>query len=185
MVPSFIPDELLPTGDYKARAFVAGGYAACPSLATDCDVWVTVRDVEQARDELLAYLYGVQGPRPSNMEVEHRLGAPDDYGVRLPVKTLKVARIPARIEGRLLDIHLMVTTGDIDDVLDAFDISTHQCAITRRTELEGRVYRGSRWTPLDVEPQVLRWTPTTPDRLDKIRTRYNHYREGTPVGEIL
>lgn len=35
-----IPEGLLPPG-VESRAFIAGGYAACPARATDIDVWVT------------------------------------------------------------------------------------------------------------------------------------------------
>src|SRR5947208_1473633 len=34
-----IPDDLLPE-KYREFAFIAGGFAACPSLASDMDVWV-------------------------------------------------------------------------------------------------------------------------------------------------
>lgn len=172
-LPSILPPNLIPT---DLHAFIAGGYAACPDLASDCDVWVTVpKDtLVQTRGALLAHLmregfsFCEEGGRDT-----HDVGDPQ-YDLNTVI-TDKVAIVAAYIQGRNVPIHLLVTDGNVDDVLEGFDISTHQCAITPKRD--ERLYTGNDWTPLDEEPYVIRWTEPTRARLDKIRARYAHLRK--------
>jgi len=45
-----LPANLLPE-PYQSTAFIAGGWAACPSLATDMDVWVPVPSPHVSKPE--------------------------------------------------------------------------------------------------------------------------------------
>jgi hypothetical protein len=156
-----IPSYLLPEG---TPYFVAGGWAACPALATDMDVWVTSDNPARTRTEILehfnAKLFADEYEEERSDEVA---GDVDAYSNPL---TLKVARV---LIGQKR-FHILVTSGDISDVLNGFDISTHQVAITD----SGTVVRGYHWTPVTEPPIKLKDTPTTNDRLIKIAARYGH-----------
>lgn len=156
-----IPSYLLPEG---TPYFVAGGWAACPALATDMDIWVISRTPAPTRTELLDHfkmrLFVDEYEEERSDEVE---GDVDAYSNPL---TLKVARVSIGQKR----FHILVTSGDITDVLNGFDISTHQVAITD----SGTVVRGYSWTPITEPPVKLKDTPTTDVRMLKIATRYGH-----------
>ncbi len=170
-----IPSRLLPEG-LEPFAFIAGGFAACPALAGDMDVWVQVGNgspeddqdaVDEGRARLLAHVR------------KHYQGvAEDDYLHKdvsdqgYPTFTRKVCTIPAQ-RGLTKPVHLMVTTASIQDVLDSFDISTHQVALTDHGVVTGKEY-----TAPHLEPKVLTQTPKTAERLEKIVKRY-HYKGTT------
>lgn len=168
-----IPNDLLPPG---TRAFIAGGYAACPALATDMDVWVQVYsegEIEPMRARLLDHF------RTSAIPYTEETGTNENYGLdtRRTV-TAKCAKVYRRIP-----IHVLVTTGGVAAVLDSFDISTHMVALT-----PWGVQRGADYTPITETPRVLRQTPTTPARLLKICTRYGLTVPSSlevPVAEIV
>lgn len=68
-----------------------------------------------------------------------------------------------------LKIHLMVTTArTIQDILDGFDVSTHQIAIGSN----GYVVKGRGWTPITEAPVALLNNPQTPERMERIARRY-------------
>lgn len=173
-LPSVLPENLIPN-EFGMSGFIAGGYAACPELASDIDVWVTVPESDNlsiARERLLAHLTA-QGYAFEPEEGAKSVSDP------YPFATVKVAIV--QVPGSL-PVHLLVTGGSMEQVLNDFDISTHQCAITRRGE---RVYKGDRFTPLTEEPRILKMTPTTPARLEKIRARYAHLRPQETNAETI
>lgn len=172
-VPSCVPHDILPNDMW---GFVAGGYAACPSLAGDIDLWVNEsddnEDIEAAtlllrRQRILTHLMsrGFSFQEEQSLRTEAVDG--DGYD-NLPVTTMKVAKVMFYPK----PIHIMVANASIVAVLKAFDVSTHQIAVTNRDQ----ELRGPDWTPLNVLPVAFRVTETTIARMDKITKRYAHLR---------
>lgn len=165
-----IPAGLLPEG---TKWCIAGGWAACPALAKDQDIWVLVdadgdpHFLREERDRLLSHLRQQFG----DLVVEHdseRLSDPKDYDNTM-VRILKVAQF--RLEGR--EIHLLIADApSASYLLRTFDISTHQVAI----EDTGGVVTGEGWTGPHEPPVMLQETPTTHERLVKIAMRYGHVK---------
>ena len=167
-----IPRNLLPEG---LVAFIAGGYAACPALAEDMDVWVSTRlsrkpvlPLPELRQLILDHLKQ-QGfmfaPQDDTRQTEAGL-----EGYEIEVNILKVAMVSGESlfeSDYRLPIHILVTDANCSQVLEGFDISTHQVALTYDGPVVGRD-----WTPLTEEPVVLKNSPKTPARLEKIRNRY-------------
>lgn len=172
----FLPEQ------YRRSAFIAGGYAACPSLANDIDVWVplgfigrtTVEHDDEAlamstaRADILAHLEGEFFPYKAEENYVTSEGSTDDG---YPIAVQKVARIESVHLPQ--SIHIMVSAGTIDDILGFFDISTHQVALTR----SGCV-KGPAWTPVTEMPRIIPGARSvqTPQRLLKIASRYGHVK---------
>lgn len=107
-----IPDDLLPE-KYRDQAFIAGGFAACPSLANDMDVWVmapcpftnetgaddlrVLVHLHAVRKELLAHLHAHHPHYAITEEITTRTVKDEDlderYGSSLDHITIKVAKI--------------------------------------------------------------------------------------------
>lgn len=180
-----LPHNLLPA-PMQDRAFIAGGFAACPALASDIDVWVPVYEdaagLDAARQRVLAHLAAQRflfeeqdgdGSRREQFAREKSISR-DVFvvstfeGYHL---TLKIRRV-ATVSGiGNLPYHIILVNGDIDDVLSSFDISTHQCALTVRGFVPGE-----HWTALHEKPYVITQKYTTDARLTKIAARYAHLR---------
>ena len=182
-----IPRGLLPDGPDGAYAFIAGGFAACPALAQDVDIWCSIDltgsydpflAVWQARDRILDHVRmfcveqqaqfvehdGADTERGSWDSPRGRLTSTfEGYHMPLPIRRVGAVTIP----GHTLPYHIIVVGGDVDEVLSSFDISTHMIALT-----SWGVIRGEQWTPIWEPPVVLTQKYTTPERLEKIRARY-------------
>mgnify|MGYP001573333737 CR=1 FL=1 len=173
------PNYLLPE-QYEQDAFIAGGFAACPALARDIDIWIPVakENVDFAREEILTHLASRQvnfteedgqgsprGKRIADGTLNHDqlLSTFEGYFTKLSIRRVASIEVP----GGSLPYHLIVVGGNIDEVLSSFDISTHQVALTHKG-----VVVGEHWTPVWAEPVVLTQKYTTPERLEKIRQRY-------------
>lgn len=145
---------------------IAGGYAACPALASDMDVWIygLHKDVlEPVRGGMLQLFPEIE---PENNPPRD---SPEAYlGVRY---TLKV--------GRLGDRHILVTSAvDVDDLLDGFDISTHACALTS----DGRFVKSRNWTPIWEPPRMIfEGGANTPLRMKKLTERYQFLYHSEPT----
>jgi hypothetical protein len=119
MIPcGLFPDEI------AMRTYIAGGWAACPALAGDMDLWVLCPEgrLEQERLKLLGILQtheGVEAVEDVQRETGH------DYdGIVHQIRKV------AKIEYNGTKIHLMVTDApDVFALLDGFDITTHCVAI--------------------------------------------------------
>lgn len=150
---------------------IAGGWAACPGLATDQDVWVfigvedsgdfplRVKRLVDARRRILRTYPEIQAETTDAVPQtpEELMAAYGDLG-------MFVQKV-----GKLGDRHIMVCDApDVKTLLATFDISTHQCAITS----DGRFVQGADWTSITEPPVAYRMTDTTPARLQKIRERY-------------
>lgn len=148
----------------SAEWCIAGGYAACPALAGDQDVWFfNVPDFE-----LVAAVAKLQNEYPQiyaepNPRIELMGKSPEGY----PMGVLKVGVLDNR--------HLLVTSAStIEDILKSFDISTHQCAISS----DGEFIKGPNWSPIWTPPETLKDTPTTPARVAKMVARYGGLYKG-------
>lgn len=143
---------------------IAGGWAACPQLASDQDVWILARapdpEVVLAERDRLLDAFPEITPQ-GNLSLVDTQAMYGDLGQTIA----KVGTIDTR--------HILVTGADgVRDLLDAFDISTHQCAITP----EFQFVKGRCWTPITVMPQKLRQTEKTDARFEKIAARYATFR---------
>lgn len=167
-----IPEGLLPAG---TPALIAGGYAACPALASDLDLWVYAarggkRTMGETRMMLLEHLktwaYKVEAQDDSEQFTADGCGYDE-----LDCLIMKVGIVS--VNGRK-PIHLMVTDAPPIALLMNFDISTHQIGL----DDNGVIY-GPEWTDLTVEPQVIKnaGTSKTTERLAKISARYAHLRK--------
>ncbi len=156
--------------------FIAGGYAACHDLATDLDLWIQVSDPDQmskARMQLLMF-FDVAGFTYKEQEGSAELNETEYNEEGEPfVYISKVAEVTAW-RGIPFDkpVHVLVTSNDVHEILNHFDISTHQVAMLPSGEF---VY-GEQWTPLDVAPVILKDTPSTAERFIKIAHRYRDMR---------
>lgn len=161
-----IPKGLLPP-DLEGSAFIAGGYAACPALATDIDLWVYVagESLADARDRILLWLQTEMWPYETQEDNRPQLAGSTIDGYSIISVKVAIVRSPHLSH----PIHIMVVNQSPVDLLETFDISTHQVAI-----VFGNVLKGSRWTPITQPPIMLKNTPTTPYRMIKIAARYGH-----------
>lgn len=172
-VQDHLPPNLLPRGMTRA-AFIAGGYAACPDLATDIDVWVQVdpatlydaplRIVKHLHDH--GFIPNVGIASTAETFVGDSMGYED-----ITANILKVAVV---LRGNQKPIHIMVTDAPPLMLLLNFDISTHQIAFT-----DSGTIRGPYWTPLDGPPVIIKnhTTSKTQERFQKISARYAHLRK--------
>jgi len=150
----------------RQDAFIAGGYAACPALASDIDIWVHcgVEQISVVHDEIIAYLKSVYGGW--NVTEEPFAEAAFDYidtgDGQCTVRKCAVVKM------RSTSLHIMITDAWVHTILDNFDISTHMVAILP----SGEVIKGAAWTPIYAPPIVVKDTPRTAARLDKILKRY-------------
>lgn len=163
-----IPTNLLPE-KWRNQWCIAGGYAACPALATDIDVWVyNIHEqlLTTAREELLEHLATTRLyfiPQPLHKGDGIQKLEPDE--MEYVGKTLKVADVWSE------NIHLLVTSAKtVEELLDTFDISTSMAAILSN----GKTVRGKDYTHPGRPPQVIRMTPTTQVRLLKLCERFGH-----------
>jgi hypothetical protein len=152
----------------EGNAFIAGGYAACPALAGDLDLWVWVDErkesLSHAREQILLWLEAELWPYEAQGGLQQ---VTNDQNPNYPVQSMKVALVRSPYWSH--PVQIIVTTADPNALLETFDISTHQIAI-----VFGNVIKGSGWTPITETPRILRMTPTTPERLERIAARYGH-----------
>lgn len=167
-------DQILPPY-LRQSAVIAGGYAACPALAADIDVWVLVSPavLRQARQDILIPLSDLDvHVAPENTREAMRVGENSLGYDELDFRVLKVATITGL--GRL-PFHIMVTDAPAPlALLCGFDLSTHQCVLIRGQGGFDRV-SGPDWTPVNYPPVVLRETTQTPNRVAKLVARYQHW----------
>lgn len=194
-----LPVNLLPA-PYDHTAFIAGGFAACPALAEDVDVWCPV-DIMSAphddpfelvwteRDRVVAYLHrefgscfiehdGINAKRhevPTLPSIRHGKLVTTFEGYHLPIAIRRAGMVT--MEGCSLPYHIILVGGDVDEVLSSFDISTHAVALTRKG-----VVCSEYWTSPLEEPKVIHQKYTTDARLVKVKARYS--RIGTPVADF-
>lgn len=154
-----IPSNLLPEG---TQYFIAGGWAACPALAQDRDLFVQTTDnLTDTRQRLLNHMRA-EGFDVQEEEETRDFVMSDGYSV-MPIA--KVAKVKIRFAQ---DVHVLVTNGDPEEVLSTFDLTTSQVAITHR----GTVVKGPDYAPITTMPQKVKDTPTTDARLLKYRQRF-------------
>lgn len=172
-----VPDVYPKTHSSIKQAFVAGGYAVAPALTSDMDIWLVIdqkEDLERVKQHVITYLedrYGLDRvTRETSAAEEGEWALLDEYETHpRGFFTLKVAKVRVT---KSFSWHIMVTTGGVHDVINAFDLSTSQVAIDDR----GVVFRGDDYT----EPRhaVYVTAPqhrsvTTRDRLLKYMERFD------------
>lgn len=180
-----IPSNLLPE-NVRDSAFIAGGFAACPALADDIDVWVPVLSYDnsdpwdlchKAQQQLATYLRDTFGggftaqddelsKRVQNVEWARNRLLTTAEGYVMPIPIYRVGSV--EVPGASLPYHVIVVGGDIDEVLSSFDISTHQVALCPQKG----VIKGEHWTPITERGFVLKNKYSTPARMLKLAKRY-------------
>jgi hypothetical protein len=190
VIPAFV---LGVVGDRKWC--VAGGYAACPALATDIDLWVygiDHRNLENERNILRSLLMHrvdeLNEGRPK--WAEKRYGYVREEGQETTVVYEQESHLIEKVgvvtcprvafvndenlhatDARTKPIHIMVTTAaDPGSLISGFDISTHAVAL----DYSGRVWKHNLFTGPHEKPAVLRVNPNTQNRLDRICKRFGH-----------
>jgi hypothetical protein len=157
-----VPRNLLPAA--YPYYLVAGGWAVCPALATDMDVFVLVgpnADLQTVRQEILDHLKTEAFDHTEQDETREFQGYEGLVGIG---KVATVDLFPSTV------IHIMVAnTTRYEDVLGSFDLSTCMVGITE----SGQVVKGDYWTPPTMLPTVLKDTPSTPARRAKYIERFN------------
>lgn len=145
---------------------IAGGYAACPQLASDMDVWVLTGPVDSLEDIADEIREECPAIVPFDMSIANEPEYILDHGVRI----LKVGTQYPPVG---VPMHLMLAEcRTITGLLDCFDVSTHQCALNADFEF----IKGLQWTPITVPPVELFSTPSTAARMRKIAERYRQFR---------
>lgn len=175
-----IPANLLPEG---TQWCVAGGYAACPALAGDIDVWVygvPVDDIQKRRTELLAYVQdwakvqNVNRPHwpERRYQVNPQTSATEHVAYEHTVVRIeKVAVVESPSLAYVKPIHIMVTDAySPGEIMQGFDVSTHAVAI----ESTGRVWRHINWTAPHKAPEALLNNQYTEARIARIAKRFGH-----------
>lgn len=177
-----IPIRLLPECA-RAGAFIAGGFAACASLAEDVDVWIPIDPfgdpwdaTHNARNLVVAYLRQEFGdkfieqdkpgtPRGDKKDWERNRLLSTHEGYNLPIPIYRAGSV---VGLGSLPYHVIVVGGDVDEVLSSFDISTHQVAL----HPERGLIKGEHWTPITEHGYVLKNKYSTASRLTKLAARY-------------
>ena len=170
--------KLLPE-TFRSSWCIAGGYAACPALAKDIDLWVYDRhDLAEARqtilDHLKAQLDAVQRyyQRPFAFEPEEATEQHqgDERYCNLFINISKVAVIYGRSVNReVKPVHIMVTDAPgPGELISAFDVSTHAVAIDHNN----RVFKHGTYTHPGQAPALIRCNAKTQGRYEKICDRF-------------
>ena len=144
---------------------VAGGWAACPSLATDRDVWIFSIDtieLEGCRQRLLDAVKSTKGfTEQTETEVINY------EGVNFTIRKVGYFNYSKELQ----PLHLMISDAPSPEaVMAGFDISTHAVAIMP----EGQIIKHPDWTAVNVPPVKLLNSNSTEARMTKIAVRYGH-----------
>lgn len=157
----FLPEDMW------SRAIVAGGYAADPDKASDIDLWVIGGDMEV--DAFRIRMHNHMGTFLSLEESPYEQFA-NEFAVvteqRVEVKLGKFA-------STYLPVQILVSSAkNFGDLLERFDISTHQVGIPLLVPTVRLV--GSGFTSPSEQPRVLVFTrpEQTIRRLERILPRY-------------
>lgn len=173
------PKNLLPE-QFRESWCIAGGWAACPALASDMDVWVfgvATDKLAEVRQQLLDHL-AAERKAKRMYYFEEGVETREVEGYDHPNQVQKVAEIFAPFPAK--KIHLMVTDASAPgEIIAGFDISTHAVAITHT----GFIYQSADYTAPHVRPYQLKATKTTTDRMAKICKRFGHPVPEVAVGE--
>ncbi len=149
---------------------IAGGFAACPDKAGDCDVWVLIgvqqiESLSTVRERILRLLIA------RNIRfVEEQSdwsGVEGSYATGVNVGSIKVAKLA---DGRQI---IVSNAASAAELLQGFDVSTHRVALTS----DGELVRGEGFTPIDQPARALLQNSKTPERLAKCSKRYGQIAE--------
>ncbi len=149
---------------YWDRLCIAGGYAACPPLAWDVDVWVLgVEPGSKAQAELVEHLMG------------KRLIEDGALWASYPGTDFEVLKPSVSWGPTGMDVQIIITERPtIPCLLASFDLGPHQVAIS----MSGYVETGPLWQGLEVvtcNPMAVkseRHLQLTLGRAQKLKYRY-------------
>jgi hypothetical protein len=175
-----IPTGLLPEG---TKWCIAGGFAACPALAGDVDVWVygvKHDDVVTTQAQLIAHIEqwcaANNVKRPIWPEKRYCFEKQAEsreffaYG-QVAVRIEKIGVLYSPRSARVKPIHLMVTDAYTPgEIVRGFDISTHAVAI----DSTGRIWKHDTFTAPHQPPAVLTTNEKTAGRYSRICQRFGH-----------
>lgn len=166
-----IPKNLLP--EAHNEYVVAGGWAVCPALATDMDLFILAgphADLPEVRQEVINHLKVEGFDFTEQEEMREFIGYDGLVGIG------KVAKVDT---GTGKEIHILIaSTTRVEDVLGSFDLSVCMVGITNT----GRVVTDNCWTPPTAPIAVTKHTPTTDARLAKYVERFQPQRQETFIG---
>ena len=138
------------------RMFIAGGWAANPFRSNDIDIWVYRPECVISDDyykKLGNLIFGATQYELANGDFDG-FGKPHTY-----------------LEWYGKSIQIFETPYDVFELLELFDLSCHQYAITH----DGVYILGENAThPVDEPIVVLTPDHSTPHRLLKVQERYGH-----------
>ena len=140
-----------------ADLFIAGGWAANPFRADDIDIWVYRPECVVSEDyykKLGNLIHGATKYEMMNAEINDPTRKPTTY-----------------LEWYGKPVQIFETPFQIFELMDLFDLSCHQYALTHN----GVLCRGENAThPVDDDIVVMTPDHSTPHRLNKVLERYGH-----------
>ncbi len=155
-----IPASLLPIG---SEWMVAGGWAVCPALASDMDVFVLKdnRDSEaDVRMILLAHL------RHGKFDFEELT---DERSEDSPGECDSLIRKVAKVNYNGNTVHVLLGLSPFpEDILNTFDLSICQVGIM----WDGTIVKGENYTSPAQPLKIVKQTPTTDERARKYNERF-------------
>lgn len=158
----YVPEDVRTQG----RWCIAGGYAACPALAGDIDIWILGVEpghLEQERARALLHLQNLDTRTTESNDARTAMGRDNYEGIDIEIR--KVAYVNAGPK----HIHVMVTNAESPNaLLSSFDISTHAVALLPN----GFIVTGNGFTTPHERPVAVRENGKTPARMEKIRARF-------------
>lgn len=174
----YLPEDMWP------RAIVAGGYAADPDCAADIDLWVIGGDMEV--DAFRIRKHNHMGTFSSLDSSPY-----EQFSNEFAVVTEQVVEMKlGKFGSTYLPVQILVSSDkNFRDLLERFDISTHQVGISLEPEIAGRhrLVKGSKFTETTVQPRVITWTrpEQTIRRLKKVTSRYGFQPHPDDMKQLL
>lgn len=172
-----LPEDMWP------RAIVAGGYAADPDRAADIDLWVIGGDMEVdamriRKHNHMSWFSLAESPYE---QFSNEFAVVTKQGVEVKLGSHSTTFLPVQI--------LVSSAKNFGDLLERFDISTHQVGISLEPEIAGRhrLVKGSKFTETTVQPRVIAWTrpEQTIRRLEKVTSRYGFQPHPDDMKQLL
>ena len=175
------PIELLPEA-FQKQWCVAGGYAACPALSNDVDVWVyrvPTLQLDDTREQLLEHLNTVAHIEnvPAHRSLQYHVipGEETRTAESYCQEFIQIKKV-AIVYGRrtyhdMKPVHVVVTDAQNPGVIiTGFDISTHAVAI----EWNGRVWKTGYTAPQERPRRLRIANEHTEPRMIRICERFGH-----------
>ena len=152
-----LPEDMWP------RAIVGGGYAPDPDRAEHIDLWVIGGDMEV--DAMRIRKHNHMGWFAlAELLTRRALGrglSYEQFSNDFAVVTEQLVEVKLGSHSTtFLPVQILVSSAkNFGDLLERFDISTHQVGISLEPEIAGRhrLVKGSKFTETTVQPRVIAW----------------------------